>query len=137
MLEDTEERAFVAAQIDSGVRWSRRGQKWWSFANHGATVLIVVFSATAAVLSQTTTTDIVSVPVKDIATALALMVTIIATIQSKLGFERKWMANRMTHSALCQLEIDANTGTELVQLTRNLKTILARHDQAILGISNS
>ena len=31
-----------------------KGQKLWSFANHGATVIVVIFSALAAVLAQVT-----------------------------------------------------------------------------------
>jgi hypothetical protein len=48
-----------------------------------------------------------------------------------LGFDRKWIANRMTQSALSQLEIDSHIGKPCSELATTLKDILAKHDQAI------
>jgi Protein of unknown function (DUF4231) len=71
----------------------------WSFANHGATLCIVVFSAAAAVMSQTSGKFCNDDP-KAVATILSLAVTVIATLQSTLGHERKWIASRMTRNSL-------------------------------------
>src|SRR5262249_44475962 len=89
-----ESAQFVSKTLDSALRKSRRGQRLWSFANHGATICIVVFSAAAAVMSQTTVKVWNDDP-KTVATILSLVVTVIATVQATLGFERKWIANRM------------------------------------------
>jgi hypothetical protein len=37
---------------------------------------------------------------KAVATILSLAVTVIATLQSTLGYERKWIASRMTRNSL-------------------------------------
>jgi hypothetical protein len=101
---------FISELLNSALKWSRSGQKWWSFANHGSTICIIVFSATAAVLSQVNTPILAHIDAKTGATILSLGVTIISTVQSKLGFEWKWIANRMTQSSLRQLLIDEKTG---------------------------
>ncbi|MGY3449638.1 DUF4231 domain-containing protein [Bradyrhizobium sp. USDA 4353] len=121
---------FVARTLNDALRWSGRGQKWWSFANHGSTVCVVVFSATAAVLSQIGR-PIVGLDPKTVATVLSLCVTIISTVQSKLGFERKWVANRLTHSALNGLLLDEKTGGDVQDIKDRLKAILEAHDRAI------
>ena len=121
---------FVARTLSDALRWSNRGQKLWSFANHGSTVCVVVFSATAAVLSQTSSA-IFGFDAKTVATVLSLCVTIISTVQSKLGFERKWVANRLTHSALNRLLLDEKTGADVQDTMEKLKTILEAHDRAI------
>jgi len=59
-----------------------------------------------------------------------LLVTIIATVRPRLGFER-WIASRLTHSALSRLEIDAEIGIQPpATLAQTLKTILANPDKA-------
>jgi hypothetical protein len=123
---------FVAQTLETVLTRSRRGQKLWSFANHGSTVCIVVFSAAAAVLSQSSDTLLGYEP-KTAATVLSLCVTIISTVQSKLGFERKWIANRMTQSALSRLLLDEKTGTSALDVKEALKAILEAHDKAIAG----
>ena len=134
-MSDQTSSAFIADEIDRSLKWSLKGQKWWSFANFGSTILIVVFSSIAAVLTQTKSTFIPHT--NDFATALSLAVAIISTIQSKLGFERKWVANRMTRSALQQLIIDEKTGGDPVEMIKTYKAILSKHDQAITGTSSS
>jgi uncharacterized protein DUF4231 len=121
---------FVARTLDDALRWSGRGQKLWSFANHGSTVCVVVFSAAAAILVQTSS-NILGQDPKTVATLLSLCVTIISTVQSKLGFERKWVANRLTHGALKGLLLDEKTGANVQETKEKLKTILDAHDRAI------
>jgi hypothetical protein len=121
--------SFIREQLAKRLKDSLNGQRAWSFATHGATVLIVIFSATAAVLAQTDLTFLYSS--KTWATILSLSVTIISTIQSKLSFDRKWIANRMTHSALVQLDIDLREGTSSKEMAEKLKGIVAKHDQTI------
>ncbi len=134
-MSDQASGTFIADEIDQDFKRSLKGQKRWSFANSGATILIVVFSATAAVLTQTKSNFIPHT--QDFATLLSLTVAIISTIQSKLGFERKWVANRMTRSALEQLKIDEKTGADPAELVKTLKTIVSKHDEAITGTSSS
>ena len=121
---------FVSKTLDSALRRSGRGQRLWSFANHGATISIVVFSAAAAVMSQTAVKVWNDDP-KTVATILSLAVTVIATLQSTLGFERKWIANRMTQNSLRRLQIDEKTGAGSQQVKERLKAILEEHDRAI------
>jgi len=68
---------------------------------------------------------------KTVATILSLVVTVIATVQSTLGFERKWIANRMTQNSLRRLQIDEKTGAGSQQVKERLKAILEEHDRAI------
>ena len=133
----TDESAqFISETLDAALTRSSRGQKLWSFASHGATICIVVFSAGAAVLSQTTP-KVWNYDPKAVATILSLCVTILATIQSKLGFERKWIANRMTQNSLKRLQIDEKTGTGMQEVKEKLKTILAEHDRAITATGST
>ena len=120
---------YIANEIAKRRRRSLHARQRWSFGTHGATVLIVVFSATSAVLSQVGVDFWIAS--KNWATILSLLVTIISTVQSRLGFEKKWIANRMTHSALSQLEIDLKTGTPPAELAAKLKQIVQKHDEAI------
>jgi len=135
------DHAYIAGEIDQNLKLRFRTQWWWSLANFGATSLIVIFSSTAAVLTQLKVKEsggvLTSELALNIATVLSLAVTIISTIQSKLGFERKWVASRMTRSALEQLQIDEKTGTELPKLVTTLKAIIAKHDEAITGTSSN
>jgi Mg2+/Co2+ transporter CorB len=126
---------FIAKTLDSALRKSRRGQRLWSFANHGATICVVVFSAAAAVLSQTGG-KLWTYDPKAVATILSLAVTVIATVQSKLGFERKWIANRMTQNALRRLQIDEKTGARVQDVKEKLKTVLDEHDRAITATAS-
>lgn len=135
-VSNEESAQFISETLNSALRWSGRGQKLWSFANHGATICIVVFSAGAAVLSQTTP-KVWNYDPKAVATILSLAVTILATVQSKLGFERKWIANRMTHNSLKRLQIDEKTGATMQDVKEKLKTILEEHDRSITATGSS
>ena len=128
---------FISDLLDSSLNWSLRGQKWWSLASHGSTICIVVFSATAAVLSQLKGKDFIHIDATTAATVLSLLVTILSTVQSKLGFERKWIANRMTQNALRQLLIDEKTGASLEDVKEKLKTILDQHNKAITAAASA
>ena len=128
---------FISELLDSALKWSLRGQKWWSLANHGSTICIVVFSAAAAVLSQIDGKDLPYIDPTMGATILSLLVTILSTVQSKLGFERKWIANRMTQNALRQLLIDEKTGASLQDVKEKLKTILDQHNKAITAAASA
>jgi len=125
-----ESAQFVSKTLDAALKRSRRGKRLWSFANHGSTICIVVCSAAAAVMSQTTVKVWNDDP-KTVATILSLVVTVIATVQSTLGFERKWIANRMTQNSLRRLQIDEKTGAGSQQVKERLKAILEEHDRAI------
>jgi uncharacterized protein DUF4231 len=125
-----ESAQFVSKTLDSALKRSRRGKRLWSFANHGSTICIVVCSAAAAVMSQTSVKVWNDDP-KTVATILSLVVTVIATVQSTLGFERKWIANRMTQNSLRRLQIDEKTGAGSQQVKERLKAILEEHDRAI------
>jgi hypothetical protein len=128
---------FISEELESALRWSLKGQKWWSIANHGSTICIVVFSAAAAVLSQIKEPVLLHMAPTTGATVLSLCVTILSTIQSKLGFERKWIANRMTQNALTQLLIDEKTGSSVQEMKEQLKSILDQHNKAITGAASS
>jgi|SRR5208282_4204258 len=128
-IKQNDSAQYISGIIAKELAQSRRSTKWWSFATHGSTIIVIVFSALTAVIVQIT--DVTSIPVKNIATLLSFIVTIISTTQSKLGFERKWIANRMRQSALRQLEIDEEMKTPVEELAKSLKEIRAKHDQAI------
>lgn len=135
-ISNDESAQFISGMLDSALRRSSRGQKLWSFANHGSTICIVVFSAAVAVLSQTTGKVWIYDP-KSVATILSLCITVISTVQSKLGFERKWVANRMTQNSLKRLQIDEKTGTSLSEVKDRLKAVLEEHDKAITATGSA
>jgi dTDP-4-dehydrorhamnose reductase len=135
-ISNDESAQYISRMLDTALRRSSRGQKLWSFANHGSTICIVVFSATVAVLSQTTG-KVWNYDPKSVATILSLCVTVISTVQSKLGFERKWVANRMTQNSLKRLQIDERTGTGLPEVKDRLKAILEEHDKAITATGSA
>lgn len=135
-ISNDESAQFISEMLDSALRRSSRGQKLWSFANHGSTICIVVFSAAVAVLSQTTG-KVWNYDPKSVATILSLCITVISTVQSKLGFERKWVANRMTQNSLKRLQIDEKTGTGLPEVKDRLKAILEEHDKAITATGSA
>jgi hypothetical protein len=124
---------YISAEIEKCKDWSLKGQNWWSFATHGSTVIIIIFSSTAAVLAQTDLGLAFLKPSQNLATILSLIVTIISAVQAKLGFEKKWIANRLTQNKIYLLNIDRNMGTDELadELATELKTILREHDQAI------
>ena len=130
MSETSDRLKYISALILSLKVAYLRGQRWWSLATQGATILVVSFSAVSAVLAQKTGSWF-GIPVSDLATTLSIAVTVISTVQSKLGFERKWVANRMTRNAIYQLDIDMNMGADADKLADALKGILVKHDQAI------
>ena len=136
-MSDQDSSTYLAEEIDRKLKRSLKSQKWWSFANFGSTTSIIVLSASAAVLAQIKSTSTFFLSFNDVATGLSLAVTIISAIQSKLGFERKWVASRMTRSALEQLKIDEKTGTPSTELVKTFKAILSKHDEAITGTSAS
>ncbi|MEA2838886.1 MAG: hypothetical protein QOF41_216 [Methylobacteriaceae bacterium] len=138
MTEKLEGLAYVEREAEEWSRWTRKGQKLWSFANNGSTVIIVTFSAIAAVLAQASFGDDLPLSAANLATALSLTVTIVSTVQSKLGFERKWAANRASQSALQQLMIDVRKPpTDISEVSETLKRIIANHDQQIISAGAS
>ena len=130
---------YISKKLCEAWRWSYRGQRLWSFATHGSTICVIVFSATAAVLAKL---DDSGWPLSawihptTAATVLSLLVTIISTVQAKLGFERKWVANRITHSALDLLKIDREFDTKPVDVKTQLKDILKHHSDAITNAAS-
>jgi hypothetical protein len=133
VLTDQDKKAYIHCEIERAFANSFKGQKWWSFGNHGCTVLIVAFSSTAALLAKFSPDLSSAVSNTTIAAVLSLAVTIISALQWKLGFERKWVANRMTRSALSQLRVDMMMGKDSEVLAEALKKIYSQHDGAITG----
>lgn len=127
---------FLSKKLYKMLRRSRRGQVLWSVATHSSTICVIAFSATAAVLTQLEDWWLSAwIAPKTAATLLSLLVTIISTVQTKLGFERKWVANRMKHSALVLLKIDKETGAKTDYVKDQLKSIIDRHDKAITSVA--
>jgi len=109
----SEKTKYLVDKIERSIKDSYAGQRWWSLATHGSTILIVTFSSTSAVLAKWGPDPLIgNIANTTLATSLSLLVAIISTVQSRLGFERKWIANRMTRSALSQLEIDEKMGKD-------------------------
>lgn len=111
----------------------------WSFMTHGSTITVIILSACAAVLAQHSgnlESLHLNYPAKNIATVLSLLVAIITSIQTKIAFERKWIANRMTQSTLSQLTVDSNMAlVPPAQLAQAYKEVLEKHNKAIAGAS--
>jgi hypothetical protein len=122
MSTPRDKAAYISGEIARYLKKSSYGQKLWSFSTHGSTIIIVTFSAIAATLSQAGITWH-GFSANDIATVLSLAVAVISTIQSKLGFERKWVANRLTHNALVRLTIDENMASDPITLANSLKDV--------------
>jgi hypothetical protein len=134
MAEKLEGLLYIESQVDQWKKWTLKGQKLWSFANNGSTIIITTFSAIAAVLAQADFGATFPISAPQMATVLSLIVTIVSTVQAKLGFERKWAANRASQSALSKLMIDIRKPvTNVCEVAEKLKQIIAKHDQQIIS----
>lgn len=135
MSEQQSQDTYIAGEISRRLASTYCGQRRWSLWTHGTTILIVLCSSVAAVLDQAhTTADQAHVDFVvrfSLVTILSLVVTVVSAVQAKLSFEKKWIANRMTRSAIEQLQIDQRMGVPAEELAKSLKQILARHDEAI------
>jgi hypothetical protein len=111
-----------------------KGQRQWSFVHHMTTFGSAILSLIVVAISQVKdwTPTILS---RDILIAvISLLAAILATLAAKGGFERKWIANRMTRSKLDALHIDLLGGeTDSTKVKNELKRIIAEHDAAITG----
>jgi hypothetical protein len=117
-----------------------KAQRLWSFAHHFSTFGAAVLSLTVATLSQKDGWDDATFMVSRNAliAILSLMAAILSALAARGGFERKWIANRLTRSKLDSLRIDMLEDTEdTAPLRERLKRIIAEHDSAILGVSNT
>lgn len=65
---------------------------------------------------------------------LSLTAAILAAVSAKGGFERKWIANRITSGRLYALELDLlDPRADAVEAKETLKKILEDHDKGIIG----
>lgn len=121
----------LSEHIADKLRKYLRGQRAWSLAAHGSTILVVTFSSIAAVLAKSNITLPFAIDATTCSTIFSLLVTILAAVKAQIGFERKWLANRMSRSALEQLQVDEEAGMTQAELVKQLKAIIAAHDRAI------
>src|ERR1700677_5183082 len=103
MSDGIDKRPYISERIAVSLQKRRHAQCWWSAATHGSTIIIIALSSIAAVIAKYN---------DSIASILSVIVTIVSGVQIKVGFERKLIANRLTQSALSQLEVDDNMGVD-------------------------
>lgn len=70
----------------------------------------------------------------DIAAGASAFAALLTAIAAASGFSRKWQANRISRGKIEQLQIDmSEPGVDLKQVRKELKDIIAKHDEKIVA----
>ncbi|PXX96669.1 DUF4231 domain-containing protein [Halomonas sp. LBP4] len=126
-------------EVDRLQKHHYKGQRLWSFAHHFSTFGAALLSLTVATLSQQDGWDAASFIVSrnTLIAILSLSAAILSALAARGGFERKWIANRLTRSKLDNLRLDMLEDVEdPTPLKEKLKRIISEHDSAIVGSSS-
>lgn len=128
---DSRLRELLQKEHGNAKKWAPWYRKMWSFATHTATTLVIVLSASAAICASFSGE---LWWLKWAATILSGTVTIIASLKSQIGFERKWTTFRLVNTAVEFLEIDLLSGRKSPEEIRvALEALYKEHNVAVLG----
>ena len=134
MTED--EKQFLSEKINSKYYPTyNRGSKLWSAAHHWVRGLSAIFSATATFVLKSKWVESLNLPFQnDIAAGASALATLVTAIAAAAGFNRKWQANRISRGRIEQLQLDlSNPDVDLNMVREELKDIIAKHDEKIVG----
>jgi hypothetical protein len=114
------------------------GQRWWSFAHHTTTFGAAILSVVVALVAPLKDWPLSFIG-KDIFIVITSMIAaILAALSARGGFERKWIANRLTRSKLDILQIDLlDDRADASAIKESLKRIVTEHDTAIVSAASS
>jgi len=108
------------------------GQRLWSFVHHMTAFGAVILSLSAAAISQAKDWTPSGLERDTLIALVSLVAASLAALTAKGGFERKWIANRMTRSQLEILELDLlGDAVDPSAIKETLKRIIAEHDAGI------
>jgi hypothetical protein len=82
------------------------GQRYWSFLHHSTTFGAAVLSLVVATIAAMKDWQLSFISKDALIAILSLFAAILAALAARGGFERKWMANRLTRSKLDLLALD-------------------------------
>lgn len=136
MADPSDYRANLNTEINSWLgRW-RRGQKAWSAAHHITLFGAAILSLAVGFIVQMDAPLLRQLPNANLSTILAFVAAALSGVAAAGGFERKWLANRLSRGRLDDLRIDfMDPDVDLKDARAKLKDILRMHDQEILGSS--
>lgn len=132
MVPEDERSAVVKKEIGFGLEWSKRFRRRWSVITHVSAWSIIIFSIIAAALANIDK-SFLTLPLTAWASIFSGIAAILAGIQLKVGFDRKWASFRLTHTELRFLMMDIEMGMSAADAKHRLEEIYRSHDQAVLG----
>ncbi len=126
--------AEIKAEVDKRLEWHLGGQRKWSFVHHSTTFGAAILSLIVATISQLKDWTPTLCDRSTLIALLSLIAAVLAALSAMGGFERKWIANRMTRSKLDALKLDLLDEQADPRVAKDtLKKIIADHDAAITG----
>lgn len=110
--------------------WFQKGQKNWSFLYYSSVYGSIICSIAAGAFLQFKSFDYNLPAISSILTTIAAALT---SLSAASGFQRKWRSNRLSRSRVDELLLDVEAeAPDIPDLTRQLKEIIARHDEEIV-----
>jgi hypothetical protein len=124
----------LKSEIAQRQKHHRDSQRRWSFFHHSTTFGAVTLSLAVAAIAPLPKWPEGSIRKDILIAVLSFIAAILAAISARGGFERKWVANRLTRSRLDILHLDTLDGTaDPSAIKETLKRIVIDHDAAIVG----
>lgn len=115
--------------------WRHRyfmGQKLWSAAHHVFVFGSITCSIAAGAFVQ------VSSDYRVVASTLTAVAAALTGLGAAGGFARKWRSNRMSRSRVDGILLDLeNEGSDVLELSGELKAIIIQHDQEVVAPDES
>ncbi len=110
--------------------WFHKGQKNWSLLYYSSVYGSIICSIAAGGFLQFKSFDYNLPAISSVLTTIAAALT---SLSAAGGFQRKWRSNRLSRSRVDGLLLDAEADTvDILDLTRQLKEIIAKHDEEIV-----
>ena len=132
VLPEDERLVVVKRELGFGLEWSKRFRRRWSVITHASAWSIIIFSVIAAALANIDK-SFLTLQLSVWASIFSSIAAMLAAIQLKVGFDRKWASFRLTHTELRFLMMDIEMGMSAADAKRRLEEIYRAHDQAVLG----
>jgi hypothetical protein len=112
-------------------------QRYWSFLHYATTFGAAILSLIVATIAPLRDWQFAWISKDALIAGLSLVAAILATLAARGGFERKWIANRLTRSKLDLLALDLlDEKSNVGEIKDTLKRIIAEHDAAIVGAAS-
>lgn len=128
----------LQAEIARRQRHHYSAQRRWSFVHHSTTFGAAILSLVVVTIAPLKEWPFGFVSKDIFIASISLLAAILAGLSARGGFERKWIANRLTRSKLDILQLDMlDAGADASSIKDTLKRIVVEHDAAIVGAASS